>query len=246
MCARDATSVRRRWHADDGMSDDGETTPGDWALFEEPAGFGPPTPPPTEATHTMENGTHVRLQLVGSHPLWGHYLWNAAPTLSRFLETHCTCVAGKDVLELGAASGLPSIVCDKLGARRVVSTDYPDPDLMKNLAHNLAQNGCTAPRTVAQGYIWGADVTPLLAHAPQGFDLILMSDLIFNHQAHPALLDTVDRCLAARPNAQVLVFFSHHRPHLAERDLSFFPLAEARHYTYTKLEEWLLSVRLFT
>lgn len=191
----------------------------------------------------MKNGAVVHLRLVGSHPLWGHYLWNAAPTLTQYLEEHRACVADKDVLELGAASGLPSIVCDKLGARRVVSTDYPDPNLMQNLAHNLEQNGCEAPHTVAQGYIWGADVAPLLAHAPEGFDLILMSDLIFNHQAHPALLDTVDRCLAKRPGAQVLVFFSHHRPHLAERDLAFFPLAAARNYIYTKLKEWVLSVR---
>lgn len=231
--------ARRRWRST--MSDDD-----DWALFEEPADFRPPTPPPTNAVHTMTSGAQVHLQLVGSHPLWGHYLWNAAPTLSNYLEAHSACVTGKDVLELGAASGLPSIVCDKLGARRVVSTDYPDPDLMQNLARNLAQNECEAPRSVAQGYIWGADVAPLLAHAPQGFDLILMSDLIFNHQAHPALLDTVDRCLAARPGTQVLVFFSHHRPHLAVRDLAFFPLAEARDYTYTKLGEWVLSVRLFS
>lgn len=224
------------------MSNDGDTAPTDWALFDEPADFRPPTPPPTEVTHTMGQGTNVRLRLVGSHPLWGHYLWNAAPTLSHFLEKHTELVAGKNVLELGAASGLPSIVCDKLGAKRVVSTDYPDPDLMQNLAHNLTQNGCVSPRTVAQGYIWGSDVAPLLAHAQDGFDLILMSDLIFNHQAHPALLDTVDQCLAARPGAQVLVFFSHHRPHLAERDLAFFPLAASRTYTYTKLDEWLLSV----
>lgn len=124
-----------------------------WDLFEEPRDFRPPTPPPTEAQHVRKNGDVVTMRLVGSHPLWGHYLWNAAPTLSMYLEEHDALVRDKYVLELGAAAGLPSIVAMKLGARAVVATDYPDPDLMQNLSFNLARYGSAK----AVGYIWGAE-----------------------------------------------------------------------------------------
>ncbi len=42
------------------------------------------------------------------------------------------------MLELGAGSGLPSLVCAIHGASRVVVTDYPDADLIENLRYNVA------------------------------------------------------------------------------------------------------------
>jgi len=66
-----------------------------------------------------------------------------------------------------------------------------------------------------------------------GFHLIILSDLIFNHSQHDALLKTCDMCLASRSQSDsssvepcVLVFYSHHRPHLADRDLDFFRKAQ--------------------
>ncbi|PKI84141.1 nicotinamide N-methyltransferase [Malassezia vespertilionis] len=214
-----------------------------WSLFEEPADFRPASPPPTEIEQVLVDGTHVKLQLVGSHPLWGHYLWNAAPTMANYmLERADTFVYNRTILELGAAAGLPSIACGKHGARTVIATDYPDPDLMNNLHANIDANACSATR--AEGYIWGADPCALLQHTPEQYDTILMSDLIFNHQAHAALLTTCDQCLttdaARRP--QILVFFSHHRPSLAEKDMQFFALATERGYACQKIGQWLLEV----
>lgn len=218
-----------------------------WALFDEPDNFRPKTPPPTEVEHTLCNGHVVYLRLVGSHPLWGHHLWNAAGTLSDYLLQHkATCVDAQAVLELGAAAGLPSITAARAGARYVVATDYPDPGLVDNLRHNLAVNGCargtgaTGERAnaLATGYIWGAPPQALLADVA-AYDTILMSDLIFNHQAHVALLDTTDACLAA--HGQVLVFFSHHRPHLAAKDMAFFELAAARGYVCEEVGQWRLA-----
>lgn len=48
---------------------------------------------------------------------------------------------GKSVLELGAGSGLPSLVCALNGAVPVVVTDYPDPELVDNLRYNIAHCG---------------------------------------------------------------------------------------------------------
>ena len=89
--------------------------------------------------------------------------------------------------------------------RQVVLTDYPDQVLVDNITHNVDLNidGPTRPRvcvkvcycvysmcrfliTFSQGYIWGHPVEPLLevlpnSDAERSFDLIIMSDLVFNH-----------------------------------------------------------------
>ena len=45
------------------------------------------------------------------------------------------------MLELGAGSGLPGLVCALLGAEVIVITDYPDSDLIDNLQHNIEYLG---------------------------------------------------------------------------------------------------------
>ncbi|WFD43956.1 nicotinamide N-methyltransferase [Malassezia psittaci] len=85
-----------------------------WDLFQEPEGFRPKTPPPTEVLQRLYDGTEVRLKLVGSHPLWGHHLWNAAPVMADYLQEYAEhFCAGRVILELGAAAGLPSIAADR-------------------------------------------------------------------------------------------------------------------------------------
>jgi nicotinamide N-methyltransferase len=97
--------------------------------------------------------------------------------------------------------------------------------------------GDVIERVTSMGYIWGHPVAPLLkplqqsnvAQGDAGFDLIILSDLIFNHSQHNALLDTCEKSLKRNdPLAAVLVFYTHHRPHLAHRDLKFFELAKER------------------
>jgi nicotinamide N-methyltransferase len=87
----------------------------------------------------------------------------------------------------------------------VVLTDYPDKALLDNLAYNVDQNVLLPRRAAVHvvGYVWGSSVDPLLAAAQlqdtetesnadadavavagpdtSNFDLILLSDLIFNH-----------------------------------------------------------------
>lgn len=96
--------------------------------------------------------------------------------------------------------------------------------------------------------------------------MIILSDLIFNHSQvpispfgsrvrahiiqHDALLISCELCLTPlsekcndstllpKPPPCVLVFYTHHRPHLAHRDLEFFTMARHRGWNceeiYTK------------
>ncbi|KAF8556676.1 nicotinamide N-methyltransferase [Imleria badia] len=220
----------------------------------------PPTPDPTLSTYSRGPGQpDITIRLVGSHPLWGHHLWNAAVAFASYLDSHEELISNKFVLELGAGGGLPGIVSAQNGATKVVLTDYPDAALIENLAYNVRQNIREEQRSnvLTKGYIWGKPVDTLIAALPQdrescrGFDLIILSDLIFNHSQHDALLTSCELCLAPisgkcndstslpKPPPCALVFYTHHRPHLAHRDLEFFTMARHRGWNceeiYTKL-----------
>lgn len=177
-------------------------------------------------------------------------------------------------------------------------TDYPDAVLIDNLQHNVARNISAeqAKRVYVevrgrnscaclicndrdfQGYIWGRPLDSIFSKQQavlheQGFDLIIMSDLIFNHSQvishisaellkliflfflskHDALLQTAELALkpattTSTPQPSVLAFFSHHRPHLADRDMEFFTKAKERGWHCEKIltEKFPVGDRLLT
>ncbi|EGO22866.1 hypothetical protein SERLADRAFT_471345 [Serpula lacrymans var. lacrymans S7.9] len=229
------------------------------SIFTEPAR--PPTPKPTFSTYTrtrtpqnklsLESDSgllDIRIKLVGSHPLWGHYLWNAARSFASYIDANPDFVRDRFVLELGAGGGLPGIISALNGAQKVILTDYPDAALLDNIDFNIAQNVPSVQRSriEGRGYIWGNPVDTLLQTLPatepwRKFDLIILSDLVFNHSQHDALLLTCELCLTPltskdtdpaapvmHPAPSILVFYTHHRPHLAHRDLGFFAKARER------------------
>ena len=65
------------------------------------------------------------------------------------------------------------------------------------------------------------------------YDLVIMSDLVFNHTQHNALLDTCKRYM--ENDAVVLVFFTHHRPWLREKDLDIFEKAKNAGFRVEKI-----------
>lgn len=200
-------------------------------LFDEPDDFRPKAPEPHFTQHTRVSGEKVDLRLVGSSPLWGHLLWNAGIYTANYIDNHPDLVRGKRVLELGAAAALPSLISGLNGADLVVSTDYPDADLLHNIQYNVDHSDVDHSKIKVKGYIWGADVRQLVfsgddAEWPQQlteddkFDLIILSDVVFNHTEHHKLLDTCRQAL--KKSGRALVVFSPHRAHLLEDDLRFF------------------------
>ncbi|GAA5994889.1 uncharacterized protein JCM10292_004413 [Rhodotorula paludigena] len=260
--------------------------------FEEPEGFRPATPPPTVRSYKRRKyggvgervgAQDVEVGLVSGHPLWGHILYPAAIALSRFLELHAPTLLhgptgrgkgkGKAVLELGAGGGLPGLTAALEGAGDVVISDFPDASLVRNLEKNVEMNisivGSDAvANACAKGFTWGTPPDPLLeALVADGrkFDLILLSDLVFNHSQHLALLNTCLSCLsipstppspasstsgaaptqppvdlsdpATLSTPAVLCFFSHHRPWLVDADLQILLLARENGWSVTKVWE---------
>lgn len=224
------------------MSDTGSIDEG-FGLFEEPEDFRPPPPAAHFAEYersivSPESKSQIgkiQLRLVGSSPLWGHLLWNAGIYTAKHLDRNTQLVKGKKVLELGAAAGLPSLVSSMIGAEKVVSTDYPDADLLQNIQYNVdhvlfegkSVSEISQRNIVVEGYIWGNDYSPLQKHiggTGAKFDFIILSDLVFNHTEHTKLLQTTKDLLA--DDGKALVVFSPHRPWLLNDDLQFFETAK--------------------
>ncbi|MCJ1366826.1 hypothetical protein MMC16_005956 [Acarospora aff. strigata] len=223
----------------------------DAKLFKEPEGYYKPETPETYAEHTLLSGEALKLRLVGHNPLWGHLLWNAGRVVSDYLEENAgALIKGKDVVELGAGAGLPSLVCAARGAQTVVVTDYPDAALIENLRFNISNCGqllkdCSIH---AEGYLWGASIKKLTSflHDPTaGFDLLILADLLFNHSEHIKLLLSVQQLMKMSKDSRALVFFTPYRPWLLGKDLAFFVLAKEAGLLVEKVLETTMGKVMF-
>lgn len=192
-----------------------------------------------------------------------------------YILSHPSLSRNKRVLELGAGGGLPSLGCALAGGRTVLITDYADAALLDNIEHNVRANlgDSDEGRAVAVlGHTWGHDVGPLLAckskaeaaeaaaagaesettatttagtDARPNFDLVILSDLMFNHSQHGALVRTLEGTLRGAPVPEfvegktpcALVFFTHHRPHYAREDMQFIADLEARGWQCDRVVE---------
>ncbi|KAG9395163.1 Nicotinamide N-methyltransferase-like [Carpediemonas membranifera] len=194
-------------------------------LFQEPDGYFKERKAASQTMVERGNGEKIVLDLAPEHSLWGHVLWNASRVILNQMDEGIIDVRGKRVLELGSGAGLASIASCLNGAAAVYATDYPDEELIERLQTNINRNTKdTACDVHVAGFAWGSDTAPLLADGL--FDVIILSDLLFNHSQHGALLRTCRECLA--PGGVVRVAFSSHRPWLQHKDLAFFDLAVDR------------------
>lgn len=229
-------------------------------FMEEPEDFYPPTPPPTRQVYTMKSGKDITLQLVGASPTEAHHLWNGAKIVSDYFEAEPDRVRGKTVLELGAASGLPSLVAGILGAKKVVMTDFPDPDLIINMQKNIDEcdetvepRGQIASAIDAAGFVWGADVEPLLERLPEKssegderrFDVLILADLLFRHNEHGMLVKTIREAMRTTRDAVAYVFFTSYRPWKRDLDMKFFDVAREAGLEVVRVEERKLDKPLF-
>lgn len=75
-----------------------------------------------------------------------------------------------------------------------------------------------------------------------GFDVVIMADLLFNRSQHAQLLETCDRCLRKENGSDadagaVWVSFSHHDPEKAELDMKFFTLATEKGFVAKRVKK---------
>ncbi|KAI7957894.1 hypothetical protein MJO29_006111 [Puccinia striiformis f. sp. tritici] len=185
----------------------------------------------------------------------GHVLYPASIRLSRYIQENAKKLFPNNlsikVLELGAGGGLPGLMCALSGAslllfiffpqcaEQVVTTNFPDPDLIKILEWNADEHLPASlrdrlivkvskmhpffcqevtlpfplgalPESIESstgtkldgGLSQMAQTTSLhesttsspstASSSSPGFDLLLLSDLVFNHSEHNSLLTTCE------------------------------------------------------
>ena len=167
-------------------------------------------------------GITVRL-LNKHHSLWGDKLAEAGKIAATIIlhKQYNVDVKCKTVCELGAGAALASMCCCEMGASNVVTTDYPDDYLVDNIKYNMQKY----KNSHVIGFMWGKDPKPLIdLNNGEKFDILILSDVIFNHTVHRQLLQSVRDLM--KEDGYALVLFTHHRTHLVKEDLFFFELAQ--------------------
>lgn len=142
---------------------------------------------------TDADESHFLLELENPLP-YGIALWSSTVALAQELILRAENFSGKQILELGAGTGLPGIVAASLKARKVVQTDR------NNLSLTLCKRNCelndikTIEHRLEDWTNW--DDT-------QQYDLILGSDILYAIDMHEHLRRIFESNLA--PEGTILL-----------------------------------------
>ncbi|XP_027722201.1 protein-lysine methyltransferase METTL21E-like [Vombatus ursinus] len=151
---------------------------------------------PSLITTTSWEGFHFaghEIRITEATDCYGAFVWPSALVLCYFLETYSKQynLADKNVIEIGAGTGLVSIVASLLGAR-VIATDLPN--LLGNLQYNISRN--TKMKCKHQPQVkelsWGMALEKNFPRSSNHFDYILATDVVYAHPFLDELLTTFD------------------------------------------------------
>ncbi|KAM4593709.1 methyltransferase like 21e [Odontesthes bonariensis] len=145
----------------------------------------------------------LEIRIKESTDLYGAVLWPSAMVLCHFLETNQDKynLTDKNVIELGAGTGLVSIVSSLLGGK-VTSTDIPD--VLGNLCYNVMRNikGRSKYIPLVTELTWGQELDQRFPRTTHCFDYILAADVVYGHPYLEELMDTFD--YLCQENTQIL------------------------------------------
>ncbi|CZS93396.1 related to NNT1 Putative nicotinamide N-methyltransferase, has a role in rDNA silencing and in lifespan determination [Rhynchosporium graminicola] len=157
-----------------------------------------------------------------SRKLFSHFLWNAGVQLAEFIEEGRAIlgdggkgeeageagriekeewsVKGKRVLELGAGTGLAGLMAGLQGAEQVIISDYPAPEVLKNIEANVERNitsrKAKSPTEVApvevKGHEWGELDDAFSVENKGSYDRILVADCLWMPWQHASLLKSIE------------------------------------------------------
>ncbi|KAH7418183.1 putative methyltransferase-domain-containing protein [Cadophora sp. MPI-SDFR-AT-0126] len=148
-----------------------------------------------------------------SRKLFSHFLWNAGVQLAEFIEEGRSIlgadgqeegreewsVKGQRVLELGAGTGLAGLMAGLESAEKVVISDYPALEVLKNISANVERNikprKAKSPTAIAdveiQGHEWGELDDAFSVENKGTFDKILVADCLWMPWQHKNLLKSI-------------------------------------------------------
>jgi len=153
-----------------------------------------------------------------SRKLFSHFLWNAGLQLAEFIEEGDVQerdwgVQGERVLELGAGTGLVGIVAVLKGAKEVIISDYPAPEVLGNIRDNVERNVLSRTdksglgEVRVEGHEWGVLDDSFSKENKESFEKVLVADCLWMPWQHLNLLKSIRWFLSVRGKAWVVAGF---------------------------------------
>jgi predicted nicotinamide N-methyase len=147
--------------------------------------------------------------LIAAGGTTGHRTWEAALQLGQYLCQNPNIVAGRRILELGAGTGYPSILCAKhLQAEHAIASDGSD-DVINNLPDNLFLNNLQdSSKITPMDLKWGHALVGTEDEKWNGgrpVDIILGADITYDRRVLPALMATLCDLFSMYPKAAAYI-----------------------------------------
>jgi len=130
--------------------------------------------------------TETELGAINVPPPYWAFAWAGGQALARYVLDHANLVAGRQVLDLGAGSGLVAIAAAKAGAAAVLAAEI-DALAGVAIALNARANGVIVTTT---------DVDLLAAAPPAGAEVILVGDLFYERLLAEGVLALIEAAQA--------------------------------------------------
>lgn len=180
-----------------------------------------------------DNGNHVEEPVDNNDPnvpskpdLLGLDIWPAAFELCTYLAAHPSLVLGSTVAELGAGVGLPGLLAARLGAKRVILTDY-EPHVVAHVARNAALCG-VEDRCSGVLLDWTKlDLLPVQHRA--AYSIVLAADVLYIESIMSGFVDALcslldpknGLCFVGHQTRRALVLDETGTPEVREDDVAF-------------------------
>ncbi|KAJ8570748.1 hypothetical protein K7X08_037720 [Anisodus acutangulus] len=125
------------------------------------------------------------IQEFSFHQMNANLLWPGTFAFAEWLAQHTSWLRGRRIIELGSGTGALAIFLRK-SYLDITTSDYDDPDIEENIAHNCQANG-VLPTLPHIRHSWG-DVFPV---ADPDWDLIVASDILLYVKQYDNLVKTL-------------------------------------------------------
>jgi EEF1A N-terminal glycine/lysine methyltransferase len=163
----------------------------------------------------------------GKKTLFATYIWSGSRVMADYLvNTKRDEIVNSSILELGSGTGIPSLICGKIGASLVCASDYASPLVLSTLNQNIQVNGLEMIVKMKE-HIWATNIEELLiVNNHQKYDIVLASECLWKHEIHTDLLTSIIGSI--KPCGKLIISYSHHIPGLEAQDDHFLTLAEEK------------------